>query len=141
MDAMRRELLNVLRDARNLLARPGNNFDWSSWNDADAALHEVDALIAAIGSGRLPDRRAISFLFAPTGPIQEVSLSSGWGDGFLALAERFDQAEVRVYFQATWWQRLFNRRVAGAKRSVPRGGARPGHAALCPGHPTSGELP
>ena len=31
-------------------------------------------------------------LFAPTGPIQEVSLSSGWGKEFLALSERFDDA-------------------------------------------------
>ena len=31
-------------------------------------------------------------LFAPTGPIQEVSLSSGWGDVFIELAERFDDA-------------------------------------------------
>ncbi|HEX8181606.1 MAG TPA: hypothetical protein VF525_18845 [Pyrinomonadaceae bacterium] len=31
-------------------------------------------------------------LFAPTGPMQEVSLSSGWGEEFLALAERFDEA-------------------------------------------------
>jgi len=30
-------------------------------------------------------------LFAPTGPIQEVSLSSGWGQEFLELAERFDK--------------------------------------------------
>jgi hypothetical protein len=31
-------------------------------------------------------------LFAPTGPIQEVSISSGWGEAFLSLAERFDAA-------------------------------------------------
>jgi hypothetical protein len=31
-------------------------------------------------------------LFAPTGPIQEVSVSSGWGDAFLELADRFDDA-------------------------------------------------
>ena len=27
-----------------------------------------------------------------TGPIQEVALSSGWGDAFLDLADRFDAA-------------------------------------------------
>jgi hypothetical protein len=36
-------------------------------------------------------------LFAPTGPIQEVSISSGWGNEFLDLAERFDRAVQRAY--------------------------------------------
>jgi hypothetical protein len=31
-------------------------------------------------------------LFLPTGPIQEVSLSSGWAQEFLDLADRYDQA-------------------------------------------------
>jgi len=39
-------------------------------------------------------------LFAPTGPIQEVSLSSGWGDAFLKIAEQFDRAAERAYGRA-----------------------------------------
>ena len=31
-------------------------------------------------------------LFLPTRPVQEVGLSSGWGDEFLELASRFDRA-------------------------------------------------
>ena len=111
MDAMRQEMQSILRDARDLLALPGNNFDWSSWEDADAALLEVDALITLLEPGRLPDRLAVSVLFAPTGPIQEVSISSGWANEFLALAERFDKVKENAYFQASWWQRLFNRRL------------------------------
>lgn len=34
----------------------------------------------------------MSFFFIPTGPLQEVSISSGWGDEFCALADRFDAA-------------------------------------------------
>ncbi|HEU0299769.1 MAG TPA: hypothetical protein VFR37_09950 [Longimicrobium sp.] len=97
MDADRRELVEVLREARALLARPGNNFDWSSWRDADDALEEVDGLIREIEAGRLPARLAVSILFAPTGPIQETAISSGWGDEFLAVADRFDAAVEKVY--------------------------------------------
>jgi hypothetical protein len=32
-------------------------------------------------------------LFAPTGPLQELSLSSGWADDFLKLASRFDATQ------------------------------------------------
>jgi hypothetical protein len=94
---VQQELLNVLRQARALLALPGNDFAWSSWEDAAAALAELDRHIATIESGQLPPRLDLSVLFAPTGPIQEVSLSSGWGDEFLALAARFDAAEERVW--------------------------------------------
>jgi hypothetical protein len=110
VDAARQELAGVLREARSLLARPGNDFAWSSWQDADAALAEVDWLIAALAAGRLPSRPAVSVLFAPTGPIQEVSLSSGWGEEFLALAARCDAA-VEAAYNSSWWRRLLNRRV------------------------------
>jgi len=87
---MRDALLTVLRDTRLLLARPENDFTWSSWEDTDAALREIDAVIALVSNGALPDRRQLAVLFAPTGPIQEVSVSSGWGEMFLELAERLD---------------------------------------------------
>jgi hypothetical protein len=84
-------LLAVLADTRVCLARPDNDFSWSSFLDADAALYELDGLTAAVrASGVVPAMLAV--LFAPTGPIQEVSLSSGWGTEFLGLADRFDAA-------------------------------------------------
>lgn len=83
-------LLAVLADVRACLARPGNDFTWSSFGGALSALEEIDSLTAAVRSGHPP--LMLTVLFAPTGPIQEVSLSSGWGDEFLVLAARFDAA-------------------------------------------------
>jgi len=91
VDAIRRELLEVLRESRALLARPENDYLWSSWEDGAAALEEVDGIIAAIEQGQ-PLSRWWSVIFAPTGPMQEVSLSSGWGDAFITLADRWDAA-------------------------------------------------
>ena len=85
------ELLDVLTATRDLLARPENDFDWSSWRDQGAALQEMDDIIANVRIERV-DKRTLDVLFAPTGPIQEVSLSSGWGREFLAIAERYDNA-------------------------------------------------
>ena len=107
MKKAHRELLDILTEARLLLARPYNNFDWSSWADTAAALREVDELISAMESDRLPSRFSIATLFAPTGPIQEVSISSGWGDEFLSLADRCDDATESLYGQR-WWRRLLN---------------------------------
>ena len=85
-------LISVFEDARKLLANPGNDFSWSSWVDARDAIEEVDGILSALRAGVLPEELTMEVLFAPTGPIQEVSLSSGWGKEFIALSERFDEA-------------------------------------------------
>ena len=85
-------LLEVLRETRVLLERPDNDFGWSSWEGAADALAELDGFFSAIESANVFDAIALRVLFAPTGPIQEVSISSGWGDGFCQVAERFDRA-------------------------------------------------
>jgi hypothetical protein len=85
-------LLSILEEARELLVAADNDFTWSSWQDRDDALAEIDALLADVRSGTLPSALTLHVLFAPTGPIQEVSLSSGWGDAFVELADRFDAA-------------------------------------------------
>jgi hypothetical protein len=82
------ELITVLKQARALLALESNDFSWSSWKDQNRAISEIDSIIAALENGSIPE---IGFLFAPTGPIQEVSLSSGWENEFLELAEQFDK--------------------------------------------------
>jgi hypothetical protein len=97
VDMARSELVEVLRVARALLGDPGNNFFWSPWKGAEEALREMDSFIQAVEVGSLPDRLDLAVLFAPTGAIQEVAVSSSWGDEFLTLAARFDAAEARVY--------------------------------------------
>ena len=83
------DLIGIMQEARNWLSRPDNDFVWSRWeNQADATL-EVDRYLAALVRGEMPD---LPYFFGPTGSFQEVSLSSGWGDEFIELSTRFDQA-------------------------------------------------
>jgi hypothetical protein len=97
MNSKHQRLVEVLQEAREFLARPDNDFAWSSWEDAPAALREIDGIISRIESGDMPKRSDIELLFLPTGPIQEVSVSSGWGQQFVELASRFDAAIERAY--------------------------------------------
>lgn len=84
-------MLTVLAEIRELLAQPDNDYSWSSFLDNDAALEEIDAIVTEIQStGHAP--LMLRVLFAPTGPIQEVAISSGWGETFLVVADRFDVA-------------------------------------------------
>ena len=87
-----KKLISVFEETRRLLARPDNNFAWSSWEDREDALVEIDKLLSSLRSGSLQGEQTIRVLFAPTGPIQEVSLSSGWATDFIELANRFDDA-------------------------------------------------
>jgi hypothetical protein len=88
----RPDLTAVFLAARECLARPSNDFAWSGWRDMASALREIDELLAKLRAGEVPDRLRMRVLFAPTGPIQEVSINAGWGDEFLALAIQFDLA-------------------------------------------------
>ena len=92
MPNAKQALLEVLREARALLALPDNDFAWSTWESATDALSELDGFISNIEAGRSFDGSKLSILFAPTADIQEVSVSSGWGDEFCRVAERFDSA-------------------------------------------------
>jgi hypothetical protein len=87
-----KKLVLVLEEAEQLLALEDNDYSWSSWEDHKQALSEIDGLLSSLRSGVLPGDLNLSIIFAPTGPMQEVSLSSGWGDDFLLLAERFEDA-------------------------------------------------
>lgn len=93
---MKSDLPSVLLEAGQLLSRPENDFTCSTWNDAAEALQEIAGFLSAIRENKAFDPAALAALFAPTGVIQEVSLSGGWAARFLELAERFDQA-IAVY--------------------------------------------
>ena len=105
MNSKRQKLIEILRETRAFLERRDNDFAWSSWEDAPAALREIDAIVTRIESGDMPQRADIEVLFLPTGPIQEVGLSSGWGQQFVELASRFDSAIEQAYGVA-WFSQV-----------------------------------
>ncbi|MBM3116078.1 hypothetical protein [Jeongeupia naejangsanensis] len=93
-------LAHVLESALELISLPDNDFAWSSWDNAAEAQAEVSSLIQCVQSGALPERASVSVLFAPTGPLQEVSLGSGWAEPFLKVAERFDEVEAFLWLKS-----------------------------------------
>jgi|GEM_PF-1658829 len=82
-------LVAVFEAVRAHLAQQ-ERFLYSGWDDADEATAEIDAVLRALRAGRVPGGLGVFFL--PTGPLQEASLDGGWGDAFVALADRFDAA-------------------------------------------------
>lgn len=54
-------------------------------------IQELDSEIAKAENSRPIDTKRLSFLFAPTGAIQEISIDNRWGDEFLRISEIVDQ--------------------------------------------------
>jgi hypothetical protein len=86
------DLINVLDEALHLLAFPGNEFMWSFWSEADEAIAEVAQHRQRISGDDFSHLMDLEVLFAVSGPLQEVSLSSGWGPIFVDLGDKFDRA-------------------------------------------------
>lgn len=86
-------LVLVLESAIELVQVPENEFCWSYWEDSIEATEEISKLLGLARSYTLPERVEVAVLFAPTGPLQEVSLSSGWAEPFLKVAEKYEEVE------------------------------------------------
>lgn len=85
------ESIDVIVKMRALLARSENDFPWSSRSDQTAALTDIDEPIAEVRRVRLQNV-ILDASFAPSGPIQEASSSSGWAREFLTIGEWDDKA-------------------------------------------------
>lgn len=92
----REMLLAVLRASIELVALGANDFAWSSWPDAGAAVAQLRGHVDAIEQGAPPDLAALDAIFAVTGPMQDLALHSGWGQLFLLMAHRFDDVAARL---------------------------------------------
>jgi len=69
-----------------LLSLPSTDVCWSTYNSASEAIDELESLRMQIEEQNESARQRLLFLVAPTGVLQEVSLSSGWSYEFLEIA-------------------------------------------------------
>ncbi len=83
----------VLSSTIELVSLDDNDFSWTSWQDRTEAVSEIQLLLNMLKQNGTTDFAQLAVLFAPTGPLQELSMSSGWGDVYLRLAGLYDEAE------------------------------------------------
>ncbi len=88
------EVIRVLTEVIDIVARPDTDVTWSGYDTPEEAAAELRDLIDRIRDPRTARSavREISLLFLPTGALQEIAISSGWGNTYLTLAERMDRA-------------------------------------------------
>lgn len=62
---------------------------WAGLGGDEVCL-DLKAAIEEIKEGKEIDLGHLKMLFAPTGPIQEISMDNGWGDEYIKLSGQFD---------------------------------------------------
>src|SRR5690242_8513451 len=81
-------LSKVLLETKAFVGRSEESI-WAGLSPAEIAM---DLSIAAerIEKGEAIDSDHLNMLFAPTGPIQEIAISSGWSNDYMKLSSEFD---------------------------------------------------
>jgi hypothetical protein len=87
----RMKLFAVLLSVKVLLETTSKNEGWSFESPEDSLAVINNAIVYFQNSERNKFPADISMHFAPTGPLQEISMSSGWDKVFLILAEEYDK--------------------------------------------------
>ena len=91
----RTKLLSVLATTKELLLRSKNE----GWADEkpDEMVLEINKIISHLidpDHSNLPD--IVKIVFGPTGPLQEIAMSNGWDDEYMALSAEFDDLEYLI---------------------------------------------
>jgi hypothetical protein len=85
-------MLATLGAARALVC----NSEREGWPDEEPAevATTLDQMMAhVIDPDRVACPQVASIQFLPTGPLQEIAISNGWHDAYMALAEEFDHLQ------------------------------------------------
>lgn len=85
------ELIHILNEIKEFLKISKNDFLWSKWKSSQDAIEDLNKIIINIEMEDNSVKKEIETLFAPTGSLQEVSISGGWGREFIELSREFDE--------------------------------------------------
>jgi len=72
-----------------LFLRQSEDSLWSSLS-VDEIIEQLENELSKIKNSQKIDVKRLSYLFAPTGSIQDVSIDNGWGNEFIELSNVID---------------------------------------------------
>jgi|KBSSwiS6_1023812.scaffolds.fasta_scaffold20545_2 hypothetical protein len=86
---MNQELIDIINKVK---AKISDNSDmvWTHYGNAKQLTDELRLYTQELQNGNMSSLEKIKLLFLPTGTLQEHSISNGWRDEYLKLAEKFD---------------------------------------------------
>lgn len=93
---MTKELISLLENVKQKITDDSNVIN-TGYNSATDLRNKIDDHIRMLKSYDLTSLFDLNILFAPTGSLQEHSISNGWPDEYLQLSEQFD----KIYYRLT----------------------------------------
>lgn len=88
------EVVTVLADVLKIVESENQDVTWAGawWDEPRDMVSDLRNHLARLRKGDTSRMAELRLLFLPTGPLQEVSISSGWSTRYLKLAAQFDAA-------------------------------------------------
>ena len=84
-------LINLLGEIKELIRTQDTNMVWSSIDTKEELLRELDTYIQSFQNNDFSSIEQLVVLFHPTGDLQEIAISGGWGEEYLSISKKFDE--------------------------------------------------
>jgi hypothetical protein len=95
------EILTIIRSKIN----SETDVSWTHFNTIEELTQMIDSSIDGLKRNENVVIEELAIHFAPTSTFQELSISNGWAEEYLMLADRFDDAVKK-----SWLRKLFSNR-------------------------------
>jgi hypothetical protein len=92
------ELIQVLHQVITYYRLPDTDVCFSRYDMTEDAIKDMQSIIDSLKNNELSVLDKLSLLFAPTGSVQEISMSSGWGEEYIEISSHVDRliAELKT---------------------------------------------
>ncbi|MHA2183269.1 MAG: hypothetical protein ACXAAH_17760 [Promethearchaeota archaeon] len=83
-------LIRLLKEIIEIVNTRDTNMVWSTINTKEELLLELENHIKRFQNNDFSSIEQLIGLFLPTGDLQEIAISSGWGEEYLSISKKFD---------------------------------------------------
>ncbi len=83
-------LIKLLYEIIELASTRDTNMVWSTFNTKEELIFELENYIQRLKNSDFSSIEQLISLFLPTGDLQEIAISSGWGEEYLSISKKFD---------------------------------------------------
>ena len=83
-------LIKLLYEIIELVSVQDINMVWSTYDTKEILILELENYIKRLQNNDFSPIEHLISLFLPTGDLQEIAISSGWGEEYLSISKKFD---------------------------------------------------
>lgn len=84
------KIISIIRTARDKITND-TDVTWAGYDSATELQADIDKDLNELTKGNLDKLDTFKCHFLPTATFQEVSLSNGWGEEYIRLANNYDK--------------------------------------------------